>query len=102
MTTDEDTQGQTSPNCSDIDSSSLTYSIDSQGSDGTASVSGGTLYYDPDPDFNGTDSFTYTANDGELDSDPATVDVTVNAVNDAPTCNGVNLTTEEDPQGAPS
>jgi CSLREA domain-containing protein len=45
----------------------------------------GTLKYTPNPDFNGTDSFAYKASDGELDSNPATVSITVGAVNDAPT-----------------
>jgi hypothetical protein len=33
--------------------------------------------YTPDPDFNGTDSFTFKVNDGEFDSAPATVSITV-------------------------
>jgi VCBS repeat-containing protein len=47
----------------------------------------GSFAYTPAADFNGSDSFTYKANDGELDSNTATVTVTitVNAVNDAPT-----------------
>ncbi|MCK7519846.1 MAG: Ig-like domain-containing protein [Ignavibacteriales bacterium] len=44
----------------------------------------GTFSYTPDADWNGTDSFTYKANDGSLDSAPATVTITVNPVNDAP------------------
>ncbi|MCP4798400.1 MAG: tandem-95 repeat protein, partial [bacterium] len=40
--------------------------------------------YTPDADYFGPDLFTYVANDGNLDSDPATVTVTVTAVNDAP------------------
>ena len=43
----------------------------------------GKLMYTPFPDFNGTDTFTYAASDG-LESDSATVTVTVNSVNDAP------------------
>ena len=43
----------------------------------------GSFMYTPDPDFNGTDTFTYTANDGEFDSNVATVTITVNPV-DAP------------------
>ena len=47
------------------------------------SVSGDQLFYTPDADFFGTDSFTYTiSQDG--DQDTATVVVTVTAVNDQP------------------
>src|SRR5207249_9593516 len=34
--------------------------------------------------YNGTDSFTYKANDGQADSGIATVNITITAVNDAP------------------
>src|SRR5206468_9539876 len=44
----------------------------------------GSLSYTPSANFNGSDSFTYKANDGALDSNVATVSITVNAVNDAP------------------
>ncbi len=44
----------------------------------------GTFSYTPAENFNGTDSFTYVANDGQAESEPATVTITVNAVNDAP------------------
>ncbi len=44
-----------------------------------------TLYLDPDPDWNGTTSFNYVATDNlGLQSDPATANLTVAAVNDAP------------------
>jgi Ca2+-binding RTX toxin-like protein len=51
--------------------------------------SDGSFTYEPDDDYNGEDSFTYKANDGSLDSSTATVTITVNAVNDAPTINVV-------------
>jgi PKD repeat protein len=38
----------------------------------------GTFTYDPNPDYFGEDSFTYYANDGQLDSDVATATITVN------------------------
>ena len=44
----------------------------------------GTFTYTPTANFNGTDSFTYTLNDGAGGSNTATVTVTVNPVNDAP------------------
>ena len=47
-------------------------------------ASDGAFLYIPVDNFNGTDSFTYKANDGSLDSNTATVTITVNAVNDAP------------------
>ena len=45
----------------------------------------GSFTYTPAPNFNGTDTFTYRANDGTNNSNVATVTITVNAVNDAPT-----------------
>jgi len=44
----------------------------------------GTVTYTPNLNFNGTDTFTYIAGDGLLDSGTATVTITVNPVNDAP------------------
>ena len=44
----------------------------------------GSFTYTPTANYNGPDSFTYQANDGTLDSQPATVTITVTAVNDAP------------------
>ena len=84
LTTDEDTPGDVAPNCTDVDGDSLTYSIVSGASHGTASVVSGQLHYSPAANYNGSDSFTYKANDGLLDSNTATVNVTVNAVNDPP------------------
>src|SRR5690606_23890669 len=67
----------------------------------TATISGdGTqIIYTPNADFNGTDTFTYTLNDGTGGAaDTATVTVTVNSVNDAPvfTLPAGDLTVEED------
>lgn len=85
VTTDEDTTVTVRPTATDIDSrSGFTYAVTTQPSRGSALISGTTILYTPDDDFNGTDSFTYTANDGEADSVPATVTVEVAPVNDAP------------------
>ena len=46
--------------------------------------SDGSLTYTPSANFHGTDSFTYKLNDDLADSSPATVTITVNAVNDLP------------------
>lgn len=40
--------------------------------------------YDPDPDFNGTDSFTFTVSDGATQSAPATIQIEIQPVNDPP------------------
>ncbi|ATH07825.1 hypothetical protein BIY24_07640 [Halobacteriovorax marinus] len=72
---------------SDVESSPLSYIIVSNPSDGTLSCSGGTstaCTYTPAPNQNGTRTFTYKVNDGELDSTTSTVTITINAVNDAP------------------
>ena len=50
----------------------------------------------PTADFNGTDTFTFRANDGELDSNTATATITVHPVNDPPTCAAGVTTTAED------
>ncbi|MGQ0805505.1 MAG: Ig-like domain-containing protein [Actinomycetota bacterium] len=53
----------------------------------------GTITYSPDAGFVGTDTFTYTASDGEFD-DTATVTITVEArPNTAPVANGDSATT---------
>ncbi|MBY6204405.1 tandem-95 repeat protein [Halomonas denitrificans] len=56
----------------------------------------GSFDYTPAADFNGSDSFTYVANDGQADSSVATVAITVNAVNDPPVAQDDSATTLED------
>ena len=56
----------------------------------------GSFSYTPTADYNGPDSFTYKLNDGSLDSNTATVSLTVTAVNDAPVATNDSFTTAED------
>ena len=56
----------------------------------------GTFTYAPNLDFNGIDSFTYVVNDGALDSNIATVNISVASVNDAPEGQSNTVTTLED------
>lgn len=53
----------------------------------------GSFTYEPDQDFFGTDVFIYKANDGTLDSNLATVTITVNGINDAPVANNDTAST---------
>ena len=62
---------------SDLDFDDLTYSIVSEPSNGTASLSGDTVTYTPNTNFTGNDTFTYKANDGEVDSQTKTVTIKV-------------------------
>ena len=64
---------------------------------GTITVQGnGSLTYTPDPNFSGTDSFTYQANDGAANSNTATVVIVVDPVNDPPVAQDDSFTTLED------
>jgi VCBS repeat-containing protein len=53
----------------------------------------GSFTYTPDTNYHGTDSFTYTANDGALDSASGTASITIFPVNDAPTALGDSVGT---------
>ena len=72
----------------DIDLDTLSYTVVSTTSNGTlncAGAEGRTCTYTPNANYFGADSFTYKANDGSLDSTTETVNLTITAVNDAPT-----------------
>jgi len=83
-------------NDSDAEGNNLTISSVTQPSNGTVSIidGGKNVSYQPDADWYGTDSFTYTVSDGNGGTGTATVTVTVNPVNDPPV-----ITTEELPSG---
>ena len=85
VSTDEDTAKGITLAANDVDSNSLTYLVVSAPAHGTLSGTAPNLTYTPNANYNGPDSFTFKASDGALDSNVATVSITVNAVNDAPT-----------------
>ena len=85
VSTDEDTMIQITLEATDVDGDPLTYTIVTQPANGTAVLTGNTVDYTPDGNYNGPDSFTFTANDGTTDSNVATVSIDVIPVNDAPT-----------------
>lgn len=84
ITTDEDTSVEVTLSASDADDDSLTYEIVTSPSNGTLSGNLPVVTYTPNPDFNGSDSFSFTASDSNATSSPATVTITVNPVDDAP------------------
>jgi hypothetical protein len=98
-TTDEDTAVTIDvlDNDSDVDGDGLILAGVTDGSHGTVTNNGSSVTYTPDPDFNGLDSFTYTISDGNGGSDTVTVNVRVNAVNDAPVTSApISITLFED------
>ena len=99
VSTDEDTalSGNVLANDSDNNGDTLTAIKLSDPQHGTLTLNGnGSFSYTPDANYNGPDSFSYKANDGALDSNVATVSITVNAVNDAPTATSDSVSTDED------
>ncbi len=89
-TTLEDTAVTLTLMGTDLEGDPLTFAIDTPPANGTLSpitpidATSASVDYTPDPDFNGADQFTFTVNDGQATSAAAAFDITVTAVNDAP------------------
>ncbi|MCU7905887.1 MAG: tandem-95 repeat protein, partial [Candidatus Thiodiazotropha sp. (ex Epidulcina cf. delphinae)] len=96
VTTEEDLDLSIVLQGHDIDGDAITYSIVTQPLNGRLSGVAPNLAYTPNADFNGSDSFTYQADDGLLDSNIATVSITVSSVNDTPTISSSPITTGEE------
>src|ERR671922_211181 len=95
--TPEDTPLNDSVLCADAQSDTLTYTKLSGPSHGALTLNAnGTFTYTPDANYNGPDSFTFKANDGIVDSNVATFNITVGAVNDAPVAVNDSALTDED------
>ncbi|MBI3597589.1 MAG: tandem-95 repeat protein, partial [Nitrospirae bacterium] len=110
VTTAEDTPVTITFSATDIDSPSLTFVVVSPPAHGTLGAFGTPICtpsglgssctaqatYTPSADYNGPDSFTFSAYDGLLNSTAATVSLTITPVNDAPVANAQSVTTAED------
>ncbi|WP_221793380.1 tandem-95 repeat protein [Oceanobacter mangrovi] len=88
-------------NDTDVDSGdsvdTATLTIVSQPTHGTASVVSGEILYNPDADFNGSDSLTYQIDDQNgATSNVATLIINISGVNDAPVAANDSSTTDED------
>ena len=96
---DEDSviSGNVLANDNDVDSAGLTANLVTGPAHGTLVLNAdGSFAYTPDANWHGSDSFTYLVSDGSLDSAIATVSLTVNPVNDAPTASDASFTVNED------
>jgi len=72
-------------NDTDPDNDRLVVVKATQGRNGSVTINtDSTLTYAPNRNFSGDDAFTYTLSDGKDGTDTAAVNVTINAVNDAP------------------
>jgi VCBS repeat-containing protein len=99
FTTDEDTvlTGNVLSNDTDAEGESLSASELVSPSNGSFSLTAdGSFSYTPNPNFNGSDSFTYQISDTQGGLDQATVSLTVNPVNDAPTAVADSFNTQID------
>jgi VCBS repeat-containing protein len=84
-------------NDGDPNNDDLTAVLVSGASSGTVTLNpNGSFGYVPAAGFAGSATFTYVADDGAARSNPATVTITVNARNDAPTAQPDSYTTAED------
>jgi hypothetical protein len=100
VTLDEDTSIPIQLDASDSDvNNDLTYSIELQPVSGkilSFDTSIGSLIYEPNANFNGNDAFLFKAVDQDgLESNIATVRITVNSVNDPPVANNQQLETAQ-------
>jgi subtilase family serine protease len=101
VTTNENTAVNGTLSASDQDGDSLTFSIVSQPSHGSVTITNsatGAFTYTPNNNYTGSDSFTFKANDGQADSNTATESVTVNSTgggNHAPVASNGGVTTNE-------
>jgi type IV pilus assembly protein PilY1 len=99
LVTDEDTVLGGAVSGTDVEGDTLTYAVLTAPASGVLALNpDGSFTYTPNLNFNGSDSFEFFANDGAINSAAATIDITINPVNDAPEVVGVPptvLTTED-------
>jgi lysophospholipase L1-like esterase len=83
-------------NDSDSDGDSLAVNINAQPANGTVNIVQNEIFYTPDTDFTGIDTFNYQIDDGNGGTDTATVNVNVANVNEIPSSANDSVTTNED------
>ena len=98
LTVPEDTALNLVLTGTDADSNPLTFSVVNAPAKGVLTGTPPNLKYTPTADYYGSDSFTFIANDGSLNSAAATVSITVSPVNDAPVATSKTVTTNKNTQ----
>lgn len=96
VSTDEDSQLPIVLGGTDPEAASLSFSILAAPSHGTLTGIAPNMTYRPVTNFNGADQFTFSVNDGTVNSALATVFITVNPINDPPIALSKSVTTEQD------
>ncbi|HEY4248180.1 MAG TPA: LamG-like jellyroll fold domain-containing protein [Lacunisphaera sp.] len=91
LTTAEDTAANIILTAADAEGSPLAYSIVTPPQHGAISGAAPNLTYIPSANYNGSDSFTFKANDGSMDSAPATVNIMITPVNDIPVADSATI-----------
>ncbi|MEO8615552.1 MAG: Ig-like domain-containing protein, partial [Luteolibacter sp.] len=110
--TDEDVPLPITLGATDPDADPLTFIIVDAPQHGSLSGTGANRTYTPAANYNGTDSFTFKANDGVADSNTVTVSINIAPVEDIPIADSQSLTmtgatslpitlTGNDPEGSP-
>ena len=109
VTTIEDIPLEITLTGSDADGDTLTYSIVDNPTSGTVSLDGSKATYTPNAGYFGSDGFTFKVNDGSLDSEKATISITVTSndldgdgvLNDDDECPNTPSGTMVDTKGCP-
>jgi len=96
ISTDEDTPINIVLSGSDMEGDELTFDVTSNPQHGSLSGIAPNLSYTPNPDYFGSDSLIFTVNDGKVSSDPASITLDINPVNDAPVALPQALETEQE------
>ncbi|MCP4632535.1 MAG: hypothetical protein GY855_06375, partial [candidate division Zixibacteria bacterium] len=94
--TDEDIEVALILTGSDIDEDAFEFTVTTNPTFGILSGTVPDLTFSPNANYNGADTFQFITNDGQENSNPATVNITINAVNDPPVVVSKDLITEEE------
>ncbi len=94
---DEDSTYSGSVSVSDVDGDTLSSVVVTGPAHGSLTLNpNGSFSYTPGPNYNGADSFTFTASDGSATSAPSLVQITVTPINDAPVAHVDSYSVSED------